>query len=122
MTLQERILYHQVHPLKLLTDVTTAVLSLWLLAEGRLALALLVMFLPPVIVSVVVMRSVSLEDIKASALGRYVLRYMTPATTFFRAAGMLIMALAAWRHQWGAVAAGAGIVFCAWGRGLLYRA
>jgi hypothetical protein len=81
MTLQERILYHQVHPLKLLTDVTTAVLSLWLLAEGRLALALLVMFLPPVIVSVVVMRSVSLEDIKASALGRYVLRYMTPATT-----------------------------------------
>lgn len=52
MTVAERVLYHQAHPLKLATDVRSAILSLWLLAGHRLAVALLVMFLPPILMSI----------------------------------------------------------------------
>jgi hypothetical protein len=46
LSASERVLYHQAHPLKLATDISTAVASLVLLADHRLGLALAVMFGP----------------------------------------------------------------------------
>ena len=46
MDLQEKILYHQIHPIKLFTDISTAIFSLYLLWRHRIGAALLVMFIP----------------------------------------------------------------------------
>jgi hypothetical protein len=48
LTAGERALYHQVHPLKLATDITTAIASLVLLSRHALWEALTVMFGPSI--------------------------------------------------------------------------
>jgi hypothetical protein len=45
----DRALYHQIHPVKLATDLSSAVISLWLLWQHRLAFALIVMCVPPIL-------------------------------------------------------------------------
>ena len=119
MTFDERVLYHQVHPLKLLADISTAVASLWLLAEHRVLLGLVIMLLPPALVSAIVISTGDLESIKNSEVGRYLLQYMTSAATALRLTGMLIMSVGAWHRQWLWVLAGLSVVVYAWTRGLI---
>jgi hypothetical protein len=61
----EKVLYHQVHPLKLATDILTAVLSLFLRAQHRLGLALAIMWVPSIIVSALFIRFGDLNRIRA---------------------------------------------------------
>ncbi|MEN3379304.1 MAG: hypothetical protein V7604_4659, partial [Hyphomicrobiales bacterium] len=61
MTAREKYLYHQIHPLKLLADFTAALISLYLLWQHRLPIALLVMFALPLIASIFVTQYVNLE-------------------------------------------------------------
>ena len=96
MTREEKILYHQIHPLKLLTDCTVGFAALPLLWQRRLRAALLVMFAPAILVSVLLIRYADLKPYKRSAFGRYVKRYMTKEMQGMRFAGYLIMALGAW--------------------------
>jgi hypothetical protein len=77
MTTEEKVLYHQIHPTKLLTDISTALASLYLLWVHSVAAALLVAFVPPIVVSLILIRYVDLTAYRQSALGRYVRRYMT---------------------------------------------
>jgi hypothetical protein len=79
MTLNERILLHKVHPAKLITDASAAMLCLYFLWRRDLSLA-------------VVIRFADLEALKQSALGIYVKRYMTPAMQLLRVCGFLVMA------------------------------
>lgn len=99
MTLEEKILYHQIHPLKLLTDCTAGFAALHLLWRHRLRAALLVMFVPPILASLLIIRYVDLESYKQSAFGHYLKLYMTREMEDIRFVGYLIMMLGAWRRR-----------------------
>jgi hypothetical protein len=118
MTIHEKILFHQVHPAKLATDILAAAVSLYLLWRHELVIGLLTHFIPPPISSFFVMRCVNLEPYKNSALGKYLVRYMTPTAQATRLAGDLICVGAAWLHSIPGVAAGLVLVLCAWLYGL----
>jgi hypothetical protein len=50
MDLREKVLYQQIHLLKLATDISVTPLLLYYLSEHRIAPALLIGFVPPVAV------------------------------------------------------------------------
>jgi hypothetical protein len=74
MALNERMLFHQVHPAKLGTDVAAAIVSFYFLWRHELILGLFLHFIPPSMASLVVMRYANYKD---TLLGAYILRYMT---------------------------------------------
>ncbi len=119
MNLKERTLYHQVHPAKLLADSSTGAVALVLLWEHDLLPALLVLSIPPILVSVAIISWVDLEGRKRSRLGEYLRRYMTGATQAARLVGFVIMALGAWYHQPWALVLGIAIILLAWLRGFI---
>src|SRR5574341_1403342 len=99
-TPQEKVLYHQIHPVKLATDIITAMLALRFLWQHRLMWALIIMWIPSVIVSLLIMQKVNLEPYKESALGRYLKTYMTGRMELLRFIGLGLMALGAWLRAW----------------------
>jgi hypothetical protein len=119
MTRKEKVLYHQIHPLKLLTDCTVGFAALPLLWRHRLRAALLVMFVPPILASIVIIKYVDLEPYKRSPFGRYVERYMTKEMQAVRLAGALIMALGAWHRRPWFIPSGLLVVLFGWLRGKL---
>ncbi len=120
MTLQDKRLYHQVHPLKLGTDISAQLVSLYFFWGHNVALGLAVMFLPPIVASLVIMNTSDLTSIKQSALGHYLKRYMTPAMEGIRFAGTVPMILGAWFHLWWLIPLGFAITLGGWVRGLLF--
>lgn len=76
---KERKLYQQIHPIKLGADIGSAIAFLFLVCRHRIVLALVAGFIPPIIVSGVMMIwPPNVENVKNSPLGKYVLKYMTP--------------------------------------------
>jgi hypothetical protein len=122
MTLRERVLYHQIHPLKLLADGSAEIVSCRLLWQHRLRAGLLVHFVPPVVASAALLRWGDLEPQRRSAFGRYVARHMTRQMEAVRFAGDLVMAAGAWYRRPALLAAGLAIVLAGWLRGLWGRA
>lgn len=120
MTREEKILYHQIHPLKLLTDATAGFAALPLLWLRRLRAALLVMLLPPIFASVLIIRYVDLEPYRRSSLGRYVEQYMSREMQGVRLVGYLIMALGAWHRRLWPMPLGLLAVLFGWFRGILF--
>ncbi len=120
MTRAEKILYHQIHPLKLLTDCIAGFAALPLLWRRRLRAALIVMFVPAVFVSILIIRYADLEPYKRSPFGRYVERYMTREMQGMRLAGYLLMALGAWHRKPWSVPLGLLVVLFGWFRGMLF--
>ena len=92
MNAKEKYLYHQIHPLKLLTDITAGLVSLYPLWQHRLVSALLIMWAPPILASILITRFSNLEPYKRSALGRYVEKHMTRTVEVIRFGGMVVMA------------------------------
>src|SRR5699024_680838 len=74
---QEKKLYHQIHPLKLLTDWITGVISLYILWSHQIVTALIVMFVPSILVSIIIMKYVNLEKLKNFSFGNYINGFMT---------------------------------------------
>ena len=120
MTMREKQLYHQVHPLKLATDITAAIVSTYFFWFHEFWLALAWMFLPPIIVSTIMLLTMDFTWIKESAVGRYLSWEMTAAMQALRLAGTIPMVIGAWYHQWWAVALGVLIVLVGWLRGLIF--
>ena len=120
MTPQEKALYHQIHPLKLLTDISAEVISLYLFWNRKLLTGLLVIFLPPIIISLLIMRWVDLEPYKRSAFGKYIQKYMTPSVVALRVLGTVITHLGAWYRRPLLVPVGVGMVVIGWLRGVLW--
>jgi hypothetical protein len=114
VTLKEKVLFHQIHPAKLATDIAAAVISLYFLWEHDLVIGLLTHFTPPPIASAAVIRFADLNTYKTSRLGAYLARYMGT-----RLAGDLISVVAAWYQSPVGILTGLGIVFAAWTYGLL---
>jgi hypothetical protein len=121
MTLNERILFHQVHPAKLGTDVAAAIVSFYFLWRQELILGLLLHFIPPPIASLIVMRHANLDGYKNSVLGAYLLRYMTPAAQAARLVGDVMMVFASWFHSVRFIVMGCLIVMAAWSYGLALK-
>jgi hypothetical protein len=91
MTPAERRLYHQVHPLKLFTDVATSFASSWLLWHRAWIAGAIVGLVPSVVVSAVMLWRVDLEPWARTPVGRYVARFMTRRVEALRGAGQLLM-------------------------------
>jgi hypothetical protein len=121
-TARERALYHQVHPVKLATDVGTAVVSTVLLAQHELAAALAIMWLPSVVVSAALISWGDFAEVRRSRVGEYLRRDMTTGMQALRFAGFGVVALAAWAHVWALIPVGAGVILWGWfGKPLLAR-
>jgi len=82
VTLAERVLYHQIHPAKLLVDWTAGLVAAGSLWRHHLIAALVVRLLPPFLASALLLTGRFDQDLlryRASAFGRYVARHMTRA-------------------------------------------
>lgn len=121
LTLREKALYHQVHPLKLGTDITAAVVSTYYFWQHSLVLGLLTGFVPPIVISSLMLATLDFSRIRDSAIGRYLKRSMTRAMEAVRLAGTLPMALGAWYHLPWLIALGLPIVLFGWLRGLFFQ-
>jgi hypothetical protein len=114
MSTADRLLYHQIHPLKLFTDVSTAAAACYLLWEHRVVAALLVGFLPSIVVSVLLVRWADLEPYRRSAFGRYVGRFMTRRVELARFAGLIPLWGGAWVRSLGLIVVGAAWIMGCW--------
>jgi hypothetical protein len=119
MTLKEKILYHQVHPVKLAADISAAVISLYFFWQHDLVVGLLIHLIPPPIGSFAVIRFANLEGYKNSQLGAYLLRYMTPTAQATRLLGIIVIVIGAWYHSPASIVIGIAIVLAAWSYGLV---
>ncbi len=118
MTPSEKVLYHQIHPLKLGTDGTFALVSLYFFWQHRFWLALVLHVAPPILASALVISLADLEKQKHSAFGRYVKRMMTRTVEAVRLAGDIVMVFGAWYHSYTLIVGGLVIVVAAWLSGL----
>ena len=117
MNAKEKYLYHQIHPLKLFTDAGAAFGGLCFLWRHQLAFALVVMLVPPLFVSLLLMRYADLEPYRQSTFGKYIARSVSHVMEAVRLAGMAVTALGAWRHSLWIIGAGIVIVVLGWLRG-----
>jgi hypothetical protein len=119
MNLQEKVLYHQIHPLKLSTDWLTGLAALYFFWQHDLILGLLIAFVPSILVSGVIMKFFSLEKYAESSRGKYIRKYMTRAMEMLRFGGYAIMAMGAWYHIVLFAVLGLFIILFAWLRGII---
>ncbi len=122
MTLQEKTLYHQIHPLKLATDISAEFVSYYFFWKHQLLVGLLVLFVPSVIASTLIIKLADLETYKQSALGRYILTYMTPSAIAVRILGTVITHIGAWYRKPALIPLGLLTVLLGWLRGILLPA
>lgn len=121
MTRDEKILYHQIHPLKLATDWGVTPLSLYFFWRHKPVAALAVSFLPAIISSWAITQYADLEPYKQSPLGRYLKKYMTPEMQAVRLGGFGITALGAWSHRAWLISVGFAVVLFGWLRGVFFH-
>ena len=118
---RERILYHQIHPVKLATDWVTGLAAAWLLWDHLLLTALLVGFVPSIVVSIYMILKVDLARYRDSAFGRYLSSPSTRPSDGIRFFGLFVMWGGAWLNMVLPAAAGLAIILFAWLKGLLVR-
>lgn len=100
MDFREKKLYHQIHPLKLATDICVTPLSLYFVWAHRVLPAVLVGFVPPLVVSLAMLKwTPDLEKLKRSSFGRYIKKYMTQFIELTRLLTLVPMAYGAWNHD-----------------------
>jgi len=121
MTRSEKIVYHQIHPLKLGTDVTAGVVSLFFFWQHRLWLALVLHFGPPIVASALVISLSNLEQQRNSAFGRYVKGMMTRAIEALRLVGDIAVVFGAWFHSSIVITSGLAVIVAAWLSGLVLK-
>lgn len=119
MSMQEKILYHQIHPLKLLADWVPGLGSIYLMWRHKLAATLLSTFIPAGLGSLIVIKTANLEPYRESTFGRYMKRYMTPLWEGVRFFGQVIMWIGGWRHSRRLIFLGLLVVILGWANGLL---
>ena len=119
MTMRERVLYHQIHPLKLLADFSSAIIAIDLLWQHALVSGLIIGLLPPMLVSFAIIQEVDLERYRRSGMGAYLRRYMTPTVQALRLFGALIALYASWYHVPAGIIGGFALVAACWSYGIL---
>jgi len=117
--MSERILYHQIHPLKVVTDVSAALMALVLFWHHRLLAGVVVSTVLPAVSSAFLISYADLTPYQHSAAGRYLKRSMTGWMQSLRFVGFAVMLLGAWKHARGVVAVGIALIALGWFHGLL---
>jgi hypothetical protein len=118
----EAYLYHQIHPLKLAADWIAAFVSLYFFWHHEYLFALLILFVLPLVASLVVARYANLERLKESAFGKYYFKYMRTRTAdLMRFLGMLIMVIGALYHSPIAIIGGLALILSVWLRGKIWE-
>jgi hypothetical protein len=121
VNLREKRLYHQIHPLKLATDIGVTPIALYLVWQHRPLAAVVAGLGPPIFVSAAMMWwTPHLEMLKASKLGRYVKQYMTPTIEVIRLLTLVPMAYGAWKHTPAYIVLGCVLLVIAWCNGLIW--
>lgn len=120
LDIQEKYIYHQIHPLKLLTDWGTGILALYPLWKHELLPALIIALIPPAIVSFLLMRFADLEKYRDSSFGKYIQKYMTRQMEAIRFAGYAAMAIGAWVHIIWLIPVGLILILYGWFRGWIF--
>ena len=121
MTTNEKYLYHQIHPLKLVVDWSTAALALFLFWYHLLITPVMLLLVPPIIASYIIIRFVNLEKYKESAFGKYVAQYMNRTVELVRLLGLAVMVVGAWYTMPALIILGLIIIVSAWANGLLQK-
>jgi hypothetical protein len=119
MNFADKVLYHQIHPLKLGTDILASLVSLYFFWEHKLFIGLILHLAPPIIASLAVIYGFDLESQRQSALGQYVKRTMTHGIEAIRLIGDIIMVLGAWFHSIPLIGVGLAIVAAGWLSGVV---
>ncbi len=121
MTIQEKMLYHQIHPAKLFTDIGVTFPACYFFWQHQIVAALTIALLPPIIVSAsILLTDVDLERYKHSSFGRYLRTYMTRTVEAVRLAGFVLMAAGSWLHEGWLLAIGVVLVLLGWLRGVIW--
>jgi len=118
MTFAERALYHQIHPAKLFADIATALVGIDVFWRHELIAGLIIAFLPPVLVSAVLIREGDLERYRSSAMGAYLRRFMPPWVQAVRLFGVALAFYASWHHVPAGIYGGLALVAVCWANGL----
>jgi hypothetical protein len=118
MTLREKILYHQIHPAKLLIDCATSFASSYLLWEACWTQAGVIAFLPSLVVTLFLLVFGQLECLKDTVLGCYIQQFMTRRIEAARLMGQIVAWSGAIAHILWIVPVGYFIVALAWSNGL----
>lgn len=114
MTLQEKNLYQQIHPVRLATDWLTGIAACYLFWQNDIWFGVAVSFVPSLIVSLLVIRFADLEKIRNSSFGEYFKRTYSKRVDLVRFAGFVIAAGASWWHNIPGIAAGLVIILGTW--------
>ena len=121
MNLLEKNLYQQIHPARLFTDWASGFVACYLFWEHDLVFALIVAFIPSLIVSLIVVRFANLEKLKNSPFGKYHKRFYNKTIDAVRLAGFIVMAGGSWFQFFEIAGAGLAIILWTWLYGLFTR-
>jgi len=119
MNFADKVLYHQIHPLKLGADILASLVSLYFFWQHKLCIGLILHLVPPIIASLAVIYAFDLEPQRQSALGQYVKRTMTHGIEAIRLIGDILMVLGAWFHSIPLIRVGLAIVAAGWLNGVV---
>jgi len=114
MQLAGKVLVHQVHPVKIIADVTASVVSNVLLWQGRPKAALAVRIVLPAAGSLGVLMLADLDALAQTAPGRYVLAHMPPSAQAVRLTGDALIGLGARRRNLALLLTGAAVIAAGW--------
>jgi hypothetical protein len=121
VTLEEKKIYSQIHPVKLFTDIVTGFGAVYLLWQHYLILAICLAFIPSTVVSLMLIAKTDLEKYKESAFGTYLRRHIaSKSSDWIRFAGFVVMLTGGWINILGLVAAGFLIILFVWTKGLIF--
>lgn len=118
LTFRERVLYHQIHPAKVFTDVATALVAIDLFSRHQLVPGLIIALLPPLLVSAVLVQEGDLGGYRSSPMGAYLRRFMPPWVQAVRLFGVALAFYASWHHVPAGIYGGLALVAVCWANGL----
>ena len=121
LTFKEKILYHQVHPLKLAADIGCEPVSLYYFWRHDVLAGISTHFLPPIVAAFLLIRYADLEPYENSKAGAYLRRHMSGGVQAVRLIADLAMIAGAWLHYAWMIAAAVVVIFAAWSAGLLRK-
>ncbi|MDP1676375.1 MAG: hypothetical protein Q8L88_05860 [Bacteroidota bacterium] len=118
MTLLEKNLYQQIHPVRLITDWSSGLYACYLFWNQLLIEGLVAAFIPSLIVSLVILRFTDLEKLKNSKFGRYYKRIYNKTVDFTRFGGFVVMAAGSWSQSIQIAGVGLIIIIGTWTYGM----
>ena len=121
MNLQEKNLYQQIHPIRIATDWLSGFYACYLFWQHEPIPALVMAFIPSLVVSLFVVKNSDLEKLKNSAFGRYYKRIYSKSIDLVRFAGFVVMSVSSWYQEWSGIILGVLIVLATWIYGLFTK-